>query len=293
MSMKPRALQTKIFLDSGDALETKRAIDALGFLDGQTTNPSLVVQNPRIQDIIQSGRLLSQSEALDVYKTIIQDISGLIPHGSVSIEVPVETEDTVEMLTHMGKEMFAWIPNAHIKYPLIPRGIDAAQRLVSDGMRVNMTLCFTQEQAAIVHMATRGAHKGDVFVSPFLGRLHDLGLNDTDLIQNCQDMFAKNQSHVEILAASIRDIEHFMQMLSLKVDCITAPLHVLESWAQLGMPLPDTVIQHATDGFAPIPAKDIDLSGDWHDISSQHSLTDAGMIRFQKDWRTLTETPNQ
>lgn len=287
--MKPTTLQTKIFLDSGDASETKRALGVLGFLDGQTTNPSLIVQNPRIQNSIHIGEQFSLVQALGVYKEIVQEIAGYIPNGSISIEVPVEVTDTSHQLIELGRVMSTWIPNAHIKYPIIPKAMEAANIVSAEGMRVNMTLCFTQAQAAAVHMATIGAQKGDVFVSPFLGRLHDTHVNDVELIRHCQNMYQKNRSHVEILAASIRDLEHFMMMLSLKVDIITAPLHVLEEWANQGMPVPDAPLEHEINDFETIPFESIDLNGTWTDVSIEHPLTESGMMRFEQDWHQIVK----
>lgn len=74
-----------------------------------------------------------------------------------------------------GKQMYSWVPNAHIKFPTATEGLKAANKAVKEDLRVNMTLCFTQEQAAAVYAATRGAKRGQVFVSPFIGRLDDGG----------------------------------------------------------------------------------------------------------------------
>ncbi len=98
--------------------------------------------------------------------------------------------------------MFSWIPNAHVKFPTSREGLEAAGRAVKEGLRVNMTLCFTQEQAAAVYSATAGAKKGDVFISPFIGRLDDRGENGMDLIENIQKMYGTGDGHVEVLTAS-------------------------------------------------------------------------------------------
>ena len=89
-----------------------------------------------------------------------------------------------EDMLPQGREMFSWIPNAHIKFPTSHEGLKAADQAVQEGLRVNLTLCFSQEQAAAVYAATKGAKKGDVFVSPFIGRLDDRGENGMDLIAN-------------------------------------------------------------------------------------------------------------
>src|SRR5690348_2556977 len=97
--MRPHNLRTKLFLDSGDPEETKKAIALLGFLDGQTTNPSLVARNPTVQEKIAKGEKFTKEEIYAKYRFIVQDIAHLIPHGSVSIEVYADEETSAsEML---------------------------------------------------------------------------------------------------------------------------------------------------------------------------------------------------
>jgi transaldolase len=285
--MRPHNLRTKIFLDSGDPQETREAIRLLGFLDGQTTNPSLVVKNPQVQECIRSGKMFSQNDAIDLYRTIVLEISSLIPDGSVSIEVPADEHTESQVMYALGKDMFSWIPNAHIKCPIIPSGLEAAQRLIAEGIRVNMTLCFSQEQAAAVYAATRGALQGSVFISPFVGRIHDRNENDADLLQNIIKMYRLAKSPVEVLAASIRDLDHFSQALSFGVDSITVPLGVLKEWNEKGMPLPEKLLLHSTDGFASSAYQDIDMEKDWRTYDIHHSLTEAGLKRFTDDWSML------
>ena len=86
----------------------------------------------------------------------------MVPRGSVSIEVFSDRRTKAEQMLKQGREMFGWIPNAHIKFPTSAEGLKAASIAVKEGMRVNMTLCFTQSQAAAVYAATRGARRGDV-----------------------------------------------------------------------------------------------------------------------------------
>jgi len=171
--MKPAGLKSKIFLDSGDPAETKATLELLGFLDGQTTNPTLVAKNPYARERFEKGEKFSEKEIYDFYRKVVTEISGLIPDGSVSIEVYAALETTADEMFAQGKEMFTWIPNAHIKYPTTTAGLEAAERSTKEDIRVNMTLCFTQDQAAAVYAATKGANKGDSFVSPFVGRLAD------------------------------------------------------------------------------------------------------------------------
>ncbi len=175
--MRPAALTTKIFLDSGNPAGTKEALQLLGFLDGQTTNPSLVVKHPEIVAARADGKKYSKEEILALYKEIVTEISRLIPNGSVSIEVDADSSSSADLLFYQGAEFFQWIPNAHVKYPAIAAGLTAAEKSIAEKMRVNMTLVFSQRQGAAVYAATGGADRGDVFLSPFIGRLDDIGEN--------------------------------------------------------------------------------------------------------------------
>ena len=273
--------QTRIFVDGGDPAESQQVKDALGYLDGQTTNPTLVSKNPHIRERIEKGRLASD-ELLAEYRKIVEEVSKTVPDGSVSIEVYADRETTAEAMLTQGREMFTWISNAHIKFPTTTAGLTAAEQAVSDGMRVNLTLCFSQAQAAAVYAATRGAKKGQVFVSPFIGRLDDRGENGMSLIENISKMYQAGDGHVELLTASVRSVGHFQRALDLHSDIITAPATIILEWAK-GSPAqpPDT------DGLKDIPYQELDLGADWHSFDLQHDLTDAGIERFSADWNAL------
>lgn len=285
--MRPQNFNTKIFLDSGDPRETKSMLGLLGFLDGQTTNPTLVSRNPEVGDRIRQGKKFSREEIFHFYREVIIKIFQLLPQGSVSIEVYADRHTTADEIFAQGKEMFLWIPNAHIKYPTTAAGLTAAERSVRDGMRVNMTLCFSQEQAAAVYAATRGAKKGDVFVSPFAGRLDDRGEDGMSLMENIIKMYASGDGHVEALAASIRNMKHLLRALQLKSDIITVPFKVLKEWAEAGMPVPGDDFHHDSGGRAPVPYKQVDLNNSLESFDIRHELTDQGLERFARDWNEL------
>src|SRR3954464_11022606 len=147
-NMLTRKPKTKILVDGGDPDETVRVKNLLGFVDGQTTNPSLIAKNPAIQQRIASGHTWTPNEEKDEYRKIVQAISPLVGDAGVSIEVFADLDTTAEDMLAQGKEMFSWIPNAYIKYPCTREGLRAAQMSVPQRIRVNMTLCFSQEQAA-------------------------------------------------------------------------------------------------------------------------------------------------
>jgi len=150
-------LNTKILVDGGDPDETLRVKKLLGFVDGQTTNPSLIAKNPQVRQLVAAGHKLTEKEENEEYRRIVQQISPLVGDAGVSIEVFADLDTTADQMFNQGQEMFTWATNAYIKYPCTSEGLKAAHRSVAAGLRVNMTLCFSQAQAAAVYAATRGA----------------------------------------------------------------------------------------------------------------------------------------
>ncbi len=278
-------MRSKIFLDSGDPKETREIISLLGFLDGQTTNPTLIAKNPKAQKRLAEGKKFTSEEIWDFYRGVVGEISGLIPRGSVSIEVYADADTTAKTILRQARELNRWIPNAHIKLPITHVGLASAQQLVSEGIRVNMTLCFSQEQAAAVHAATRGAKKGDVFVSPFVGRLDDIGENGMDLIKNIRKMYDEAGSHVEVLAASIRSMDHFLTSFDYNADIVTAPSKILKEWTACRSQTSSGSLTSA--GLKSITYRQLDLSKNWRDFDISHPLTDKGIEKFAADWNAL------
>ncbi len=285
--MKPENLKSKFFLDGGNPDDTREIIKLIGFLDGQTTNPTLISKNPEAKERLARGEKFSSTEILSFYRDVVTEISGLIPAGSISVEVYADASTKAEEMLKQGREMFSWIPNAHIKFPSSAEGLKAAEQAVKENIRVNMTLCFTQEQAAAVYAATRGAKRGNVFVSPFIGRLDDRGENGMDLIANIMKMYGKGDRHVEVLTASVRNIDHVLYAIMLGSDILTVPYDVLKEWAAKALPMPDQNYTYDTKGLKPIPYKELDLSKSWKDFDISHDLTDKGMEKFSADWNLL------
>src|SRR5205814_627808 len=281
--------KTKILVDGGDPQETRQLKELLGFVDGQTTNPSLIAKNPHIKELIASGHKLSDKEEMDEYKKIVQTISPLVGEAGVSIEVFADEKTTAQEMFSQGQEMFSWIPNAYIKYPCTAEGLRAAQMSVKQGMRVNITLCFSQQQAAAVYAATKGT-KEPAYVSPFVGRLDDIGQNGMDVVKNIQRMFSKGDGHVLVLAASIRSLEHLLYCFALNTDLATVPAKTLEEWTQKNFPMPEMQFQYKTSG-KPIPYEELDLEQPWEAFDIQHELTRKGIAKFAADYRaTLSRT---
>jgi len=295
--MKPEHLNTRIFLDSGDPDETQELIHPseatrdvfthCGFLDGQTTNPSLVAKNPEVQKRLENGEKFTETEINGFYRELVEEISSLIPDGSISIEVYADKHTTAEEMLKEGREMNTWIPNAHIKLPATPEGIKAAHHAVKEGIRVNMTLCFTQAQAAAIYSATKGAKKGDVFLSPFVGRLDDRGQNGISLIRNILRMYEVGDGHVEVLVASVRSMEHFYASLAQKSDIITAPMRILKEWAQDDLLLPGNEYVYDSKELTDIPYEEYDLDADFASFDVSHPLVEEGIEKFVADWKKL------
>ena len=281
--------KTKILVDGGDPQETRRVKELLGFVDGQTTNPSLIAKNPHIKQLIASGHKLSNREEMDEYKKIVQTISALVGDAGVSIEVFSDEKTRARDMLDQGREMFSWIPNAYIKYPCTAEGLRAAQMSVREGIKVNLTLCFSQQQAAAVYAATKGT-KEPAYVSPFVGRLDDIGQNGMDVVRNIKRMFSQGDGHVLVLAASIRSLEHLLYCFMLETELATVPAKILELWANKNFPMPDNQFQYKTTG-KPIPYEELDLGQAWDAFDIQHELTRKGIEKFAADYRaTLSQS---
>jgi len=287
--MRPKGMKSRIFLDGGDPDETKAVLKQTGFLDGQTTNPTLIAKNPEARKRLEQGNKFTREEIFMFYRGVINTLSGLLPQGSVSIEVYADVATSAGDMLKQGKEMFAWIPNAHIKFPTSREGLKAAQQAVKAGLRINMTLVFSQEQAAAVYAATKGAKKGQVFLSPFIGRLDDRGENGMDLIANSIRMYQKGDGHVEVLTASVRSMDHFLYALRLGSDIITAPFQIIKMWGEKGLPVPDDDYHYDMKGMKATPYRELDLSQPWESFDIRHELTNKGMERFSADWNALIQ----
>ena len=292
LANKPK---TKILVDGGDPKETLRIKGLIGFVDGQTTNPSLIARNPEIQRLIVAGHRLSSQEEKDEYKRIVQSISPLIGDAGVSIEVFADIDTRAEEMLVQGEEMFSWIPNAYVKYPCTHEGLRAAQMSVKESIRVNVTLCFSQEQAAAVYAATKGS-KEPVYVSPFIGRLDDHGDDGMDLVRNIKTMYEDSDGHVHVLAASIRSVDHLVCSFGLGAELATVPTRVLEEWAAKDFPMPDQDFSYkGVDArgkpLRAIPYSGLDLAQPWESFDLANELTTTGIQKFVADYRSTLKQP--
>ena len=283
-------LPSHIYIDGGDPTETATA-DAIlkkaGYhgLDGQTTNPTLIAKNFVAKN---GGKKVSMDDAFAEYKRVVTEMSKVMPGGKISIQVIGDpaTLTTEEMLTQ-ARDRVDWIPNGVIKFPCTTRGLAVVEVFCEEGP-VNITLNFSQEQAAAVFAATK-THNYDVFISPFVGRLDDKGENGMDVVVNELAMYKMGDGHVNVLAASVRSIKHFLYALFLKSPVITVPFKVFKEWADGGFTLPGSDFVYDVPGLSEIPYKELSLDQDWKAFNLHHDLTDAGVAKFWEDWKSIVE----
>lgn len=290
-------LRPKIFLDSGDPAETKKAKALIGTVDGQTTNPSLVAKNPEIKQYIAQGKRLSEKELLARYKEIIGEIGRLVA-GPISVEVYADWNTPASTMLAQAEEMATWGRNIYIKFPTIPHGLQAAHEYVQKGGKVNMTLVFTQAQAAAVYSAALSGSFPS-FVSPFLGRWDDRGYKGLDLVKNIAKMYKifdkrtkQKKRHVQILASSIRSLDHFYSSIFIGADIMTVPLNVIQAWVEDERWIPDEHYRESQSGLKSILYHDIPFAPDYASYAIprlEGDLLDEGISKFVKDWKSLLQ----
>ena len=203
----------KFFVDTADVAEI-RELAATGLLDGVTTNPSLIAK---------SGR---------DFKEVIAEICAIVD-GPVSAEVAALDADG---MLKEGRTLPKIAKNVTVKVPLTWAGLKACRALSSEGTMVNVTLCFSANQALLA------AKSGATFISPFIGRLDDIGLDGMDLIREIRTIYDNYPAlRTEILAASIRNVLHVKQAALIGADVATIPPGVIK--ALLAHPLTDKGVE--------------------------------------------------
>lgn len=284
----------KFFIDSCDPADTQKAMGLLGVIHGQTTNPTLLTKNPDVQKYLSQGKKLKTAELGIMYKEAIQAIAAYTD-GAISVEVYADWNTSSEEMLNQANDMRNWSKNVYIKFPTIPEGLKAADAFTRAGGRVNMTLVFDQEQAAAVYSATRET-KDTAFVSPFVGRWDDRGFFGLDVVKNIRRMYdtfdtiqKKTQCHVEILAASIRTLDHMHGSIALGADIITAPLSVFQAWVDAGSNrTPSTPPKPAN--LQPVEYQELVYDDDFSTYPidrSEHGLLHEGLLKFANDWNAV------
>jgi transaldolase len=216
----------KIFLDTADVNEIRRAAQA-GLIDGITTNPSLLAQ------------ALGDREPRALFREICEIVDGPISAEVVALDADgMRTE---------GRALAALHPNIVVKLPLTEAGLQACRSLTSEGIRTNVTLCFSTVQALLA------AKAGATYISPFVGRLDDVGHDGMEIISEIREVYDTYGFETEILAASLRHPRHVLEAALAGADVATIPPKVLQQLLR-------------------------------------HPLTDSGLQQFMKDWEGLGKT---
>lgn len=213
----------KIFVDTADLAEIRRAAEA-GLIDGVTTNPTLLSQVAGDQD------------PKDILKEIAETVN-----GPVSAEVVAVDSGAMQA---EGRRLAGIHDNIVVKVPLTEHGLRACRCLRAEGIRVNVTLCFSSPQALLA------AKAGATYISPFVGRLDDIGENGMELVAEIRRVYDRYGIETQLLAASIRHPRHVVEAMTLGADVATVPPKVLFQ------------LLH-------------------------HPLTDVGLENFLRDWRKL------
>lgn len=214
----------KFFIDTAE-IDEIRELAATGMVDGVTTNPSLIMKSGR--DIIEVTReICATVEGPVSAETVATDADGMIAEG---------------------RELAQIAPNIAVKVPLTWAGLRACKTLTDEGRMVNVTLCFSANQALLA------AKAGATFISPFIGRLDDLNLDGMELIADIREIYDNYQFKTQILAASIRTVNHVTMAAKIGADVATIPPGVVKKLAD-------------------------------------HMLTDKGLEAFLNDWAQTGQT---
>ncbi|MEF9941713.1 MAG: fructose-6-phosphate aldolase [Lachnospiraceae bacterium] len=192
----------RFFIDTAKVEDIKKAND-MGVICGVTTNPSLIAKEGR------------------VFEEVIKEITSIVD-GPISGEVKATTVDAEGMIAE-GKEIAKIHPNMVVKIPMTVEGLKACKALTAEGIRTNVTLIFSANQALLA------ARAGATYVSPFLGRLDDISVRGVDLIAEIAEIFAVAGIETQIIAASVRNPIHVTDCALAGADIATVPYSVIET----------------------------------------------------------------
>ena len=194
----------KIFIDTANLNEIKEAAD-MGILDGVTTNPSLV-----------------SKEGHKDFRSMLEKICAIVD-GDISAEV---VSTTCDAMLKEGRELAKIHKNIVVKVPLIKEGLKAVKIFSEEGIRTNVTLCFSASQALLA------AKAGAYIISPFVGRLDDISQNGMELIQQIVQIYGNYNYQTQVLVASVRHPIHFVDSALIGADIATMPFKVIEQLAK-------------------------------------------------------------
>lgn len=218
-----KELEMRFFIDTANVDDIRKAND-MGVICGVTTNPSLIAKEGR------------------KFEEVIREIASIVD-GPISGEVKATTTDAEGMIRE-GREIAKLHPNMVVKIPMTVEGLKAVKILAAEGIKTNVTLIFTANQALLA------ARAGAAYVSPFLGRLDDISVRGVELVEEIAEIFAVAGIETEIIAASVRNPMHITDCALAGADIATVPYKVIEQM-------------------------------------THHPLTDAGIRKFQEDYRAV------
>ena len=204
----------RFFVDTANVEDIRKAND-MGIICGVTTNPSLIAKEGRD------------------FGEVIKEITSIVD-GAISGEVKATTTDAEGMIAE-GREIAKIHPNMVVKIPMTVEGLKAVKALTAEGIKTNVTLVFNANQALLA------ARAGATYVSPFVGRLDDINMPGTELIQTIADIFAVHGIETQIIAASIRNPIHVIECALAGADIATVPYSVIEQMTK--HPLTDQGIE--------------------------------------------------
>ena len=214
----------KIFIDSADINEIKEA-NAMGVLDGVTTNPTLIAKTGR--------------DFKTVAKEILQEVKGPVSLETVSL--------TAKGMIDEGHRLADYAPNVVVIIPSTTEGLKAIKQLTSEGIKTNCTLCFSPNQALLI------AKAGSTIVSPFVGRLDDISETGMDLIRECVQIYKNYNYKTEVLVASVRNPIHVKEAALCGAHICTLPFAVIKQLMQ--HPLTDAGIDKFLKDWEKVPSK--------------------------------------
>ncbi|MEK6727246.1 MAG: fructose-6-phosphate aldolase [Candidatus Omnitrophota bacterium] len=214
----------KIFIDTANTKEIKEAV-SLGVIDGVTTNPSLIAKENR--------------EPVDLLKEICSLVSGPVSAEVIALNAFDMVKEAREISKIAG--------NIVIKIPLIKEGLKAVKVLSAEGIKTNVTLCFSPSQALLA------AKTGADYISPFIGRLDDIAQVGMDLIRDIKLIFCNYNFKTQIIVASVRNPIHVVDAAKIGADIATIPFNVIEQLIK--HPLTDIGVQRFLEDYKKIPRK--------------------------------------
>lgn len=287
----------KFLLDSGDPDEYRRIVSLAKQKErelwGATTNPTLIAKK-------LTGQKIKKEEAFALQKKIVLEILEIVP-GAVSAEVYADEKTTAEEMIEQGKDIATWHDRVVVKLPTTIEGFKARTELRKENIVTNNTLVFSQEQifAICLHeqivqqQFSLPTPKWPPFISPFVGRLDDIGQLGIDLVANGMKIKKLLKPTLWMLEASVRSVQHINEGEELGSELITAPAKVYTSFFQ-GESITERTQLASIPYWEPpeelLKINSIDAFMDAltsETLNIKHDLTEKGIVRFAQDWNAL------